>query len=409
MNETEKIDRITRKFASSRDISEDEADYIFIMKVIHRGYLDGKAWKPFFRAGFYYYDFTDLSRSLAEWYKLACTKLRNGYRGNFISTIPGRIFFAGSRNLDPAEEYARKAAEIAEETSFAPVRTNGLSRDFLEGVPTRYGMRSPGRFKDIEYIKSLMPKMKSMSLEEADNIYDLLKFHQTARQAFRLAHVTGRDGVFDVFAEWYRRAGELIEPGNFVHTVPRETCNFYQAKVHIRRCLKLLPYEPVSAFLHKKDVSVRDVPFDTLVVPYKDFVWYVAERYGFFARNGISFKNWRFLTSYPEKDNYDIKYFFQGNEPYGELMIIYKLKAMLKMSIRPALMDEKIFVKDKDYDRASMIMNVSEGDIAERFNPRAYSRYTRKEAYIDIITKLADERIAKKEYLDEGEWMEIER
>lgn len=53
-------------------------------------------------------------------------------------------------------------------------------------------------------------------------------------------------------------------------------------------------------------------------------------------------------------------------------------------------------------------MNISEGDIAERVNSRVYSRCTREEAYVNVIARLLNEK-EKKEYLDEGEWMEIER
>jgi hypothetical protein len=412
MKETKKIDDITRKFASSRDITEDEADYIFIMKVIHRGYLDGKAWKPFYRTGFYHYDFTGLSNSLTGWYKLVCSKLRSGYRGNFISTIPGQIFFAGSRNYDLAEEYAQEAAKTAEEIKFVSTRTNVLSKDFIGNNPTRYGLCTPGDFKDVRYIKSLMARMEGISLEEADNIYSLLKFHQSARQAFRLAHITGRDNIFDVFAEWYQRAGKLIEksPGNFVHTIPHEICNLYQAKVPIRQCLKLLPYEPVDATIPKNDISIRDIPFDTWIVPYENFVRCTSKRYGFFARNGFNFNDWRFLTSCSDEDFFDVEKFFSGHMPYRGRMIVYKLKVMTGMGIFPARVDrtdKRILVKKEDYDNASIIVNIPEKEIIKRAD--SYIRYTRDEAYIDVITKLADEGIAKKEYLKEDNWLEMDR
>ena len=340
--------------------------------------------------------FTGLSNSLTGWYKLYVPSCAADI-SNFISTIPGQIFFAGSRNYDLAEEYAQEAAKTAEEIKFVSTRTNVLSKDFIGNNPTRYGLCTPGDFKDVRYIKSLMARMEGISLEEADNIYSLLKFHQSARQAFRLAHITGRDNIFDVFAEWYQRAGKLIEksPGNFVHTIPHEICNLYQAKVPIRQCLKLLPYEPVDATIPKNDISIRDIPFDTWIVPYENFVRCTSKRYGFFARNGFNFNDWRFLTSCSDEDFFDVEKFFSGHMRTGR-MIVYKLKVMTGMGIFPARVDrtdKRILVKKEDYDNASIIANIPEKEIIKRAD--SYIRYTRDEAYIDVITKLVT-RIAKK-------------
>lgn len=96
--------------------------------------------------------------------------------------------------------------------------------------------------------------------------------------------------------------------------------------------------------------------------------------------------------------------------PYRGRMIVYKLKVMTGMGIFPARVDrtdKRILVKKEDYDNASIIANIPEKEIIKRAD--SYIRYTRDEAYIDVITKLADEGIAKKEYLKEDNWLEMDR
>ena len=91
--EAKKIEMLTEKLKKEGDVTPDEADYIFIIRCISRGYQEGYAYRLHFENNFnsHSYWINQITVPLKEWYEEVYNKVKKSETGNFITTVPGGL------------------------------------------------------------------------------------------------------------------------------------------------------------------------------------------------------------------------------------------------------------------------------------------------------------------------------
>lgn len=296
----------------------------------------------------------------------------------------------------------------------------------------------------VQRLKEIMTKFireKDISYEETDEIW----------RAFR-AYLKNHDPDLNkFFAGWFilvRNAVKAGRKGRFIHTIPVEYPDEYRQNLGIEKLIELMdviksrpfflvakdertPVEkkPLRDLLFKKRRRSRDqagytaeflklgtlerlgfAGFEPVTLPDREFHIACLERYEMQAKNCMVDRlavvyakallmlegRVKFLTC-SEKS-------FFSEDPYGQFCILADPKDAV--GIRE-LLDRISRIKGlplKKYDDRTLFsvpIERREGDIL--FNDPEFERDIKR--YIDIAFR----DTLKQEYLDEGEWMEIER
>lgn len=311
--------------------------------------------------------------------------------------------------------------------------------------------------KDIKYINLLTDRLpfQDITEEEADNIYLLFKVYQ----ALRIAALKGDERLkeqaqkatepgLNALASWYKAVGRELEKGkrgNFVYTLPANLdMNLYQLRKPIERCLEMLPKEPPEVVTRYEDrFSVKDTFLDTKcakVTGVSDkYVRYCSSRYGFFKRNDIDLEQWKPVIRCRECAGDDIFDRSLGIPILGKLRF-----AEFSLGIKQIVMGDVVAVKEENYQKMLEVLKLSDSKImeiaeflvrkeleeiwAERKklaktpeNHEKLDVLERRESVLKRKSGIPLEHVIKgveiaykaqrdrEEYLDEGEWMEMNR
>lgn len=310
--------------------------------------------------------------------------------------------------------------------------------------------------KDISYINSLTSSLhfRDISEDEVDDIYLLLKMYQTLRITALKERGSLRQGIkdaaepgLDALFSWYKAVEKELKKnrrGNFVYTLPSDLdMHLYQLRKPIERCLERLPKEPSLVVIRSEDqFPIKDTFLDTKCVTLKGLssenTCYHSSRYGFFARNGINLDEWKPVW---QSDIYT------GSSILDQTIVnptIGKLRfAEQSLGIKQIVIDDAVAVKEKDYEKMLEVLNLSNSKIMEiadilfqkelneiRAKKKELPRTPENAKELDALDRMEnilkrDEILlehvikgvgiaykaqkARKEYIDEGDWMEIDR
>ena len=286
--------------------------------------------------------------------------------------------------------------------------------------------------KDVAYINSLASSLpfRDITEEEADNIYLLFKMYQALRIAalkgkgsahFKQQAQNATEPILNALVVWYKAVEKELKKGrrgNFVYTLPSNPdMNLYQLRKPIKKCLEMLPKEPLKvAIRSKEDLPIEDVFFDTGCTTMKkgsnkSFLCETS-RCGFYERNGANLKEWKPILQYNEGFSED----FILNS-YSEGPAIGKLRfAEYSLGIKYIIVDGKIAVKEKDYQKMVEVFKLSDSKImeaAELIKQKKKEEGVQNVEPLEYIIKGVEmvykAQKAQEEYFEENDWMEIDR
>ncbi len=301
--------------------------------------------------------------------------------------------------------------------------------------------------RDIEYINSLTERLpyQDITLEEADNLYLLFKMYQALMVAALDGNGYLRDSIektvepgLNALRSWYETVEKELKKGrrgNFVYTLPSDlSMNLYQLRKPVENCLKMLPKEPPEiAVRDKEDLPIKDVFLDTSCTSVstehiigtdrfdvKSFR-YQSGRYGFFERNGINLKEWKPVLRCHGYMGNNVLNLFYGDPVLG------KLRFAEYLGIKYIVVENVVAVKEKDRERMLEILNLSNdkimlaAEIAAQKDPKTAqdnkntwdelmgTKNPSLEHVIQGVEMVYKAQKDRKEYIDDGNWMEMTR
>jgi len=508
--ETEFVKTMTEKLKTQGDVTEDEATYIFILATVVYTYELGQHFgKQHLNDFNFKFNYPDVSEALGEWYDEVRSQISDEFEfHNFITTIPSiplcpvliGVERSYARTLHAIYKVWYEKGHILErnwttsnslhnvdERMFQWLKENApLSFDIMPGSRgkihfVRYGVlgllpvyeseieqeklhkltetktRAP---KDVTYIESLTSRLYShgdISLEEADNLYLLLKMYQIlrarARQAkgpeaapFRQKIRSMAEPGLQALRLWYEAVEKMLKQnkhGNFVQTLPNNTSmNLYQLGAPIKRCLKILPKEPPEVIVRCNDVfDIKDVCLDVgrvaIKTEFDEYAYYISSRYGFFERNGIDMSLWKTITKYENRAWKDI--FESPRKNMMENIMLGKLCFAEYLGIKYIIINNAIAVQEEDRKKALEILNLPNNKIlyaaelaVQKDLEKIQNELTKRPEDETLVNKeralrtmnadnIALEYITqgvkmvykaqkdKEEYIEDGDWMEVVR
>lgn len=288
MREIEIIKNLTEKLKKEKDVSQEEADLVYMLRRIYEAYCyvsskhDSNSERKVLdfsrlNSNYFYdameYDFTDsftrpMQSAFGKWYRTVADLAASGRTGNFATTIPAFLLaeeetadlmrFAFTK-LSEEDKIIIIRGDRARELS---VRINKLlTSDALffypeTGLPmltfARCGLvpRLERNTNDILFLQRMTEKLKSEDItsEESDLIYTIFKFSQTLKsRSFRFYgerkdFKRQTDRLKNALNLWFKTVYEVAKSGrtgNFLHTLP--VCDFTGYSSIVKKTLNLLP------------------------------------------------------------------------------------------------------------------------------------------------------------------------
>lgn len=288
MREIEIIKNLTEKLKKEKDVSQEEADLVYMLRRIYEAYCyvsskhDSNSERKVLdfsrlNSNYFYdameYDFTDsftrpMQSAFGKWYRTVADLAASGRTGNFATTIPAFLLaeeetadlmrFAFTK-LSEEDKIIIIRGDRARELS---VRINKLlTSDTLffypeTGLPmltfARCGLvpRLERNTNDILFLQRMTEKLKSEDItsEESDLIYTIFKFSQTLKsRSFRFYgerkdFKRQTDRLKNALNLWFKTVYEVAKSGrtgNFLHTLP--VCDFTGYSSIVKKTLNLLP------------------------------------------------------------------------------------------------------------------------------------------------------------------------
>ena len=351
--ETEKLKKLTQKLRETGDITENEADWIYILRLYTRmSYVrrnsQSREFSAYVANNFLILSEQDLkkiSQAFREWYEEVCNKVGSGKDGNFLSTV----FYNGVSSLETDEEMAvheltnrimntlrernnenilfQDKDEISSVLSTVSERRCLVSD--ISYFPYGYNRNGPalklarcgllsrrsnendknalkGITKEGIYLSKLAAKLKDedVTQEEADNVYLLLKYAQVLTALRYKEHnyykakmlKNQAEKLFSYLSVWYKAVYEAVKDGrsgNFLSTLPAGL-NIHTGKagVYVKKTLKLLPanIEFISAF---NGMIQLPLPSIDVEIQKKDMTTRINSRARY---NGINVDLSRYIT-----------------------------------------------------------------------------------------------------------------
>jgi len=310
MKEVKIIKNLTEKLKNKGDVSQEEADLIYMLRRIYEAYCISTFTKsmntrqkvsgfPSLKSNFYdvavSFDFTGsfidpMCSAFREWYKTAADLVSSGRTGNFVTTIPvvdschrwnrkekdiaGFMKLAISRLSEEdrlTEIKGERAIETLPQTkkllSFDVMFSGASSYLYSTLTFSRYGLlpRLERSTSDILFLQEMTEKLKrenDISLEEADMMFTIIKFFQTfkvhklrycdEKNSLELQANTVKNSLLCWFKEVYQTV-KSGKSGNFLYALPvGGLSNMGRSLTYIRKTLDLLPDQFFIAKLPKK-------------------------------------------------------------------------------------------------------------------------------------------------------------
>jgi len=310
MKEVKIIKNLTEKLKNEGDVSQEEADLVYMLRRIYEAYCISTFTKsmntrqkvsgfPSLKSNLYdvavSFDFTGsfidpMCSAFREWYKTVVDLVSSGRTGNFVTTIPVvdscrrwnrkekdtagfmKLAVAGLSEEDSLTEIkGERAIETLPQTkkllSFDAMFSGASSYLHSKLTFSRYGLlsRLERSTSDILFLQEMTEKLKrenDISLEEADMIFTIIKFFQTFK-VHKLRYCNEKNSlelqantVKSSLLYWFKEVYQTVKsgkPGNFLYALPVSgLSNMGRSLTYIRKTLDLLPDQFFIAKLPKK-------------------------------------------------------------------------------------------------------------------------------------------------------------
>lgn len=292
--EAEKLKKLTEKLRAQGDVTEDEADYIYMLRRIfilyslsHNRFAKKIIENHFMDMGNQYLE--NMAEAFKGWYETVYNLVSQNRSGNFISTVVNDSHQLTPYDYELGEQFTgtpkcineivRKMTDDDATVTFEKSEiTSGnlLSLDIVDYKAQRYGLLTrlkKGSYdppKDIVFLRRMAEKLRDgdISPDEAHAIYTIFKYAQSLYVMKKIRTTVGGDKQFDAlndaFDAWYgavwKRVRQGAKDGNFLHTVPLSAYSMLKAKRYIRNVLKELP--DYKLFVPMKEKAIETVSFD---------------------------------------------------------------------------------------------------------------------------------------------------
>jgi len=292
--EAEKLKKLTEKLRAQGDVTEDEADYIYMLRRIfilysmsHNTSVKKIIENHFMNMGNLYLE--NMAKAFKGWYETVYNLVSQNRSGNFISTVVNNSHPLMPYDYELGEqltgtpkdvnEIVRKMTDDDATVTFEKSKiTSGnlLSLDIVDCKAQRYGLLTrlkKGSYnppKDVVFLRRMAEKLRDgdISPDEAHAIYTIFKYAQSLYVMKKIRTTVGGDKQFDAlndaFDAWYgavwKRVRQGAKDGNFLHTVPLSAYSMLKAKRYIRNVLKELP--DYKLFVPMKEKAIETVSFD---------------------------------------------------------------------------------------------------------------------------------------------------
>ena len=318
--ETEKLKKLTQKLRETGDVTEDEADWIYILRrVVQMSYLSEhlSSYSSYIKNNFVPLNYLEeISLAFYEWYEEVYDIAKAGKRGNFLSTVFFNDIYLTNRKEIAVQEQMneivyliydgvsmhrktlfRSGNEISfvsslisedrclvSDVSFFPYYKNSPALKLARfGLLSRYSFEKDktGDTKEGIYLSKLVIKLKHKDItpEEADNVYLLLKYAQTLTVLYKGEKNEEKkkilkkqsDKLFNYLSVWYKTVYEAVKDGrsgNFLTTLPaKQEIHTGKAGIYVKRALKLLPANIDSLYFFNDDtIQAPLISFDIDIV-----------------------------------------------------------------------------------------------------------------------------------------------
>lgn len=313
MREIEIIKTLTEKLKKEGDVSQEEADLVYILKRLQEAYQGSAkaAARDIFSGEFpgfpklksdvnndaMEFNFIDsfldrLLDAFGEWYGTVADLVASGRTGNFVTSIPVRSLFLNVKKepglvrlIDSAVNFLSeedretvitgKQLKKIRSQIVAPLTLDAISFENNTSLKfSRYGLvpRLNRKTNDILFLQRMTKKLKNEDItpEESDLIYIIMKFAQALKTpAVRYHNYSfAADSEIELkkqtkelqsaLSSWFKGVFEAIisgRCGNFLYTLPIYGLEgLGSACVYIKKSLNLLPGQFIMAkFSDKPD------------------------------------------------------------------------------------------------------------------------------------------------------------
>lgn len=314
MKEIKKIKELTEKLKREGDVSQEEADLIYMFERLqeaHRSLVGVDMIGLFPKFGFpklksdsfsfdnVEFDFISgflnpMSSALKEWYETVADLVALGRTGNFVTTIPTNTLLSKRKEEKDTVYFMKRAIEHLSKEDRAVDVTGELAEKVLSSADSflvsdfidhgsflrfsRYGLMSRLERKngDVLFLKKMMKKLKKedITLEESDAIYTIIKFTQAMNGFTDLLYsriifegikgysesklqkqIKRRQKALSSWFEEVYKAASTGRSGNFLYTLPVYGLDGLDGShKYIRKSLELLPEQLILAKLSDKPV-----------------------------------------------------------------------------------------------------------------------------------------------------------
>lgn len=454
--EAEKLKKLTEKLRAQGDVTEDEADYIYMLRRIfilyslsHNRFAKKIIENHFMDMGNQYLE--NMAEAFKGWYETVYNLVSQNRSGNFISTVVNNSHLLMPYNYELGEqltgtpkdvnEIVRKMTDDDATVTFEKSKiTSGnlLSLDIVDCKAQRYGLLTrlkKGNYdpKDVVFLRRMAEKLRDgdISPDEAHAIYTIFKYAQSLYAMKKLNPTVGGDKQFDAlndaFDAWYgavwKRVRQGAKDGNFLHTVPLSAYSMLKAKRYIRNVLKELP--DYKLFVPMKEKAIETVSFDISRKWGNEEI--ASGRYGA-VRSNVNFDD---LCLFPcsdragvvlswmrwkKEDPYEYEYLISYTPPkcYG---IVGKLEYLAEKGVLPvgmmtdSLDRSYIAFHNRDRDIATLVMNIPDETIDEKIytiNKKDRQDIPLGIKFIETSKSLVALFVERREEPDDS-WLEIER
>ena len=257
--EIKKTKELTKKLRSQGDVTEDEADSVFMIyravridnENVAEGFTEGDEDR-----------LVSIQAALSEWYKAVFDALRSGRSGNFVSSVPADTKDARLAEILSKQEKTLFVKELPDvsRTLLGDVTAKKVPGGY-ELSFSRFGVKDRlskgcGIEKELSLLRKLAEKPKGNDLthEEADLAFSVLQTIQYLRRKHRLSGDISR--IYETVNMWFQRVlNGFPSDRNFASTVPLAKIMSETDELH-NRCLAAMSDEDrVNYFVCNEEVD----------------------------------------------------------------------------------------------------------------------------------------------------------
>lgn len=257
--EVKKIRELTDKLISQGDVTEDEADCVYMIYRAVRIDAENEA------EGFTEGDedrLVSVQMALSEWYEAVFDALRSGRSGNFVSSVPADTKDARLAKILSGQEKTLFVKELPDvsRTLLGDVTAKKVPGGY-ELSFSRFGIKDRlskgcGIEKELSLLRKLAEKPKGNDLtpEEADLAFSVLQSIQYLHRKRRLSGDISR--IYETVNMWFQRVlNGFPSDRNFASTVPLAQIMPKTDDLHDKCLLMMSDEDRVNYFVYNEEVD----------------------------------------------------------------------------------------------------------------------------------------------------------